>query len=130
MNYNAVIYNILQNDPQVTALVGTKVYPITAEQTATFPYVVFRKKITPINSKGLATCIDDVEVEINVVDESPDDADNISREIRDSLDNTKPGIVEGITVSSIQFVEQGYEMYDDEQDIYIVPSRYQLRIIK
>ena len=40
MQIGKSIYNILANDSDVSALVGTRIFPNVAPQTTTFPFII------------------------------------------------------------------------------------------
>ena len=46
---NKYIYNILNSDKELNKLVGKKIYPIVAEESTTFPFIVVRR--TNINTE-------------------------------------------------------------------------------
>lgn len=55
------IYNILSNDESVTDIVGAKIYPMVADVSTTFPFIVYRKaSYTPTYTKDGITSKDGV----------------------------------------------------------------------
>jgi len=40
---NKYIYNILSNDEIIKGYVSNKIYPLVAEESTTFPFIIFRK---------------------------------------------------------------------------------------
>lgn len=127
-NYSNIIYNILSNDAGVAALVGDRIYPVLAHQEAAFPFIVYRKKIDPDDVKGVVNKQDTLTIEISVVSKKLDEADNIQQVVRAALDNTTPGSLEGFTVGKIHFVTQDMELYDMDENLYIIPSSYKVKI--
>lgn len=49
ISVNKYIYNILNSDKELNRLVGKKIYPIVAEESTTFPFIVVRR--TNINTE-------------------------------------------------------------------------------
>ena len=49
ISVNKYIYNILNSDKELNKLVGKKIYPIVAEESTTFPFIVVRR--TNINTE-------------------------------------------------------------------------------
>jgi len=128
MNYNAIIYTILSGTAAVTALVGTKIYPVTIDQDQGAPAIAFRKSVTPVDTKGNATKIDNIEIEINIVADDPDEADDIAREVRTALDNRPQQTVSGYTVSRIQFLSQLPKVYSADENLYMIPLKFGVKV--
>jgi len=129
MNYNEVIYGILSNSPNIVAAVNKRVYPVTIAQNKDYPAVAFTKRIEPVNTKGARNKIEDVMIILYCVSNNLDQADEIAQMIRTSLDRLDKLSVSGIKVSSITFVGQDHEQYDQELNVYLVPLTYKIRII-
>ena len=43
ISVNKHIYSLLKEDESLRELVGEKIYPIVAEETVTYPFVIFTK---------------------------------------------------------------------------------------
>lgn len=127
-NYNEVIYDMLSNAAAITALVSTRIYPVVIDQDQGTPAIAFRKSITPTNTKGNETKVDNVEVELNVIATTPDAADTICQEIRTVLDNQNQATIAGFVVTRIQFNEQMPESYAAEENLFLIPIKYSMKI--
>lgn len=129
MNYNNIIYQLLSSSTDITAAVGSRIYPVTIAQNKDYPAVAFTKRIEPVNTKGMSNKIEDVMVNMYCVSDDLDQADTIAQMIRSVLDRYSQGVITEIKVSSITFVGQDHEQYDQELNVYLVPLTYKIRII-
>ena len=95
------IYNILSNAAPLTALVGTKIYPVSAPQTTAFPFVVYSiggGNVT--DQKDGSSPIDDNGLEIDCYAKSYRDAHGVANAIRTALDDYS-GTAAGIVIRRI-----------------------------
>ncbi len=110
---------LLSNSGEVTKLVGSKVFPIVANEGTTFPFIVYRRtNYTPASNKDYTSEI--VGVEINILSQKYDEAVNIADVVATSLDRKETNFIEDIKITNISedyiedtFVERIY------LDIYI-----------
>jgi hypothetical protein len=110
---------LLSNSGEVTELVGSKVFPIVANEGTTFPFIVYRRtNYTPASNKDYTSEI--VGVEINILSQKYDEAVNIADVVATSLDRKETNFIEDIKITNISedyiedtFVERIY------LDIYI-----------
>lgn len=110
---------LLSNSGEVTKLVGSKVFPIVANEGTTFPFIVYRRtNYTPASNKDFTNEI--VGVEINILSQKYDEAVNIADVVATSLDRKETNFIEDIKITNISedyiedtFVERIY------LDIYI-----------
>lgn len=110
---------LLSNSGEVTELVGSKVFPIVANEGTTFPFIVYRRtNYTPASNKDYTSEI--VGVEINILSQKYDEAVNIADVVATSLDHKETNFIEDIKITNISedyiedtFVERIY------LDIYI-----------
>jgi hypothetical protein len=127
MNEGKAIYSILTSDSDVSAIVGTRVYPQIAAQGAAFPFVVYLiNDLTPSDTKSGVSTLDEVRYEVLAIAETYAEAADLNEKIRTALDRYT-GTVAGIVVDSIQFTELETD-YDDASETYLANSEYILRI--
>ena len=127
MNEGKAIYSILTSDSDVSAIVGTRVYPQIAAQGAAFPFVVYLiNDITPSDTKSGVSTLDEVRYEVLAVSETYAEAADLNEKVRTALDRYT-GTVAGIVVDSIQFTELETD-YDDKAEVYIANSEYIIRV--
>ena len=127
MNEGKAIYSILTSDSDVSAIVGTRVYPQIAAQGAAFPFVVYLiNDLTPSDTKSGVSTLDEVRYEVLAIAETYAEAADLNEKIRTALDRYT-GTVSGVVIDSIQFTELEVD-FDDNSETYIVNSEYVIRV--
>lgn len=82
------IYEILKNDTDVAAVVGTKIYPNIVGQTKDLPFISYQKISTvPSNTKQTISTLDNYRFQISSFSESYDTAVDLAKKVRTALDN-------------------------------------------
>lgn len=127
MNEGKAIYSILTNDSDVSALIGTRVYPQVAAQDAAFPFVVYvLQDNTPSDTKSGVSTLDEIRYDIVAAAETYSQLTDLTEKIRTALDRYT-GTVEGVVVDSIQFTELDVDN-DPATETFVSSSEYILRI--
>ena len=127
MNEGKAIYSILTNDSDVSALIGTRVYPQVAAQGAAFPFVVYvLQDNTPSDTKSGVSTLDEIRYDIVAAAETYSQLTDLTEKIRTALDRYT-GTVSGIVVDSIQFTELDVDN-DPATETFVSSSEYILRI--
>lgn len=127
MNEGKAIYSILTNDSDVSALIGTRVYPQVAAQGAAFPFVVYvLQDNTPSDTKSGVSTLDEIRYDIVAAAETYSQLTDLTEKIRTALDRYT-GTVEGVVVDSIQFTELDVDN-DPSTETFVSSSEYILRI--
>ncbi len=127
MNEGKAIYSILTNDSDVSALIGTRVYPQVAAQGAAFPFVVYvLQDNTPSDTKSGVSTLDEIRYDIVAAAETYTALSSLTERIRLALDRYS-GTVSGIVVDSIQFTELDVDN-DPATETFVSSSEYILRI--
>lgn len=128
------LYNILSNAAGVTAIVSTRIYPDTAPQGSTLPYVVYSAiSSVPQNTKDVPAKIDHVRVQIDCYAATTasaagqDIAEALSEAVRAAIDGIMPGVYGTVVVDGIQF-ENENSAVNEEVDIFRRSADYQIRI--
>lgn len=81
------IYNLLINNTLISSLVGTKVFPLIAENDTTFPFIIYtRENIIPSSGTKDGYTGDLTTVRIDVVSDSYNENLEISNEVRKVLE--------------------------------------------
>ena len=65
ISVNKHIYQLLIADTQLGELVGNKIYPLVAEETVTYPFIIFTKENALLNKEFeifQSSIIDDVQI--------------------------------------------------------------------
>lgn len=127
MNEGKAIYSILTSDSDVSAIVGTRVYPQIAAQGAAFPFVVYVLQDTsPSDTKSGVSTLDEVRYDIVVASETYAEASDLTNKIRTALDRYT-GTVAGVVIDSIQFQDIDADN-DPGTETYLTSSEYIIRV--
>jgi len=87
MNEGKAIYSILTNDSDVSAIIGTKVYPQIAAQGAAFPFVVYvLQDNSPSDTKSGVSTLDEVRYDIVAAAETYSELTDLTEKVRTALD--------------------------------------------
>lgn len=132
MKAGIAIYAILSNRQAVTDLVGTRIYPESAPEGATMPYIVYSiVGNTPTETKE-DTVIDEAQIELFSVDDSYGDCMTLADTVRAAMDriqyeNKQAG--REIDVRSVMYTNETTEVNQD-RDTYVAIQDYTMRISK
>ena len=128
-NTGKALKQILVDDATVKARFGgatTRIYPFMAKQNDAFPYVTYnRSSKDPTLEKDRPSRLDTETWDIHVFDESFDDANDASEEIRTALDGFI-GTKQSVVIDKIVF-ENSFDLYDDTKVHHRV-NQYRVRI--
>ena len=113
MQIGKSIYYILVNDRDVSALVGTRIFPNVAPQTTTFPFIIYDVTgVSPNDTKEGPSTLDTNDVMISCYSETYDEASDLAQKIRVAMDRINEGVYNDETIQSSQF--QSYnDIFDD-----------------
>ena len=127
MTEGKAIYSILTSDSDVSAIVGTRVYPQIAAQGAAFPFVVYVLQDTsPSDTKSGVSTLDEVRYDIVVASETYAEASDLTNKIRTALDRYT-GTVAGVVIDSIQFIDLDADN-DPSTVTFVTSSEYIIRV--
>ena len=127
MTVGKAIYYLLTNASDVTAIVGTRIYPEVAQQNAALPYIVYNvSNNEPSDTKREPSKLDTAEVEVNVFSEKYTQAIDMGVAVRAALDRVK-GTYSGVNVQSIQYINEIID-FDEPQRAYNITADYEVRI--
>lgn len=103
------IYTLLQANSDLVAYVGQKTYPIVAEESTTYPFIIYRRSsLTPASNKDYRS--ESVYMDIFVVTERYATGIDIAELVRDALER---GDYRGTNVEDITLVNASEEYLDD-----------------
>jgi hypothetical protein len=131
MKIGLAIYNILNNDTDVAALVSTKIFPNVAKQGTAFPFIVYQTTdVEPNDTKDGVSTLDSNGFEVLCFAESYSAAVGLAQKVRIALDR-KSGTYNTVKVQSIQFnsVDEDFEIKGDGRGIYVQTLSFDLRQI-
>ena len=105
------LYTLLSGHAPLTAIIGTKLFPVEAPQGKENPMVIYGITGTqPQETKSSVSTEDWVTVEIVSYSNDYDQSQQIAKEVRNALDK-KSGVIAGNTISDIVFqdFEDGWD---------------------
>lgn len=86
ISINKHIFSILTSDKSLKELVGTKIFPIVADDDVKFPYIILeRTSITPYTYKG-GVGYDKATFQIKIADSDYINTINIAEKVRELLE--------------------------------------------
>ena len=123
-----VLYSILSNDTNISAIVGTKIYPFLAIEDVVYPSIVYTiEGVDPTQTDDGVSILDVNSANIEIYSEDLSENETLSKYVRNALDRYK-GTVEGIEVQSISFRSEGGG-YADADRVYLKIQDYSLRMV-
>lgn len=131
MKSGLAIYNILSNDADVSALVGTRIFPNVAKNKTQFPFIIYDVDgESPTDDKDGVSTLDTDSAMVSGYSKTYAEASDLALKIRTALDRVK-GTFGGVVVQSIQY--GGYnDLFDDDsgdEGIYRKALDFKIRII-
>lgn len=110
ISVNKYIYQLLSEDAGLNELVGTKIYPLIAEESTTFPFIIFKRTnlITNYTKDGCAG--DEVEFAVQVAAQDYFTTVAIMERVRQILELHRDNYFKTIRLSSVteDFIENAY----------------------
>ena len=121
------LYSKLSSTTAVTALVSTRIFPESATQDATYPFIVYSVTDTePTDIKDGVSPLDVVSVALMIYAESYAVAIDIAEKVRTALDRMT-GTYDGVNVQSCKFNGQSSGDMHLDKHIFVVEQEYQFR---
>ena len=113
MEIGKSIYNILANTANVSALVGTRIFPNVAPQTTAFPFIIYDVTgVEPTNTKDGVSTLDTNNVMISVYSNTYSEASSLAQLVRIAMDRLPTNTYAGEDIQSSEF--QGYnDIFDN-----------------
>lgn len=133
MSASTIIYSVLSSNASLTGVVGLRIYPQTAPQTTTYPYIVFQNVSTvPTNTKGSTgtSTMDRLRIQVTMVANSQTQIDQIGVLVRSALDYIWQQTISATYVQSITYQSE-VDMFDEgsgQDGLYIKHQDYFLTI--
>ena len=104
------IYNLLANKEELTAQVGKNIYPLVAEESATFPFVIIkRNSVSPIYHK-MGNAQDVATFSIGIVTTSYIQSVELAEIVRNILENYKIAPIQYIRLQDVaeNYIDDAY----------------------
>lgn len=128
MNVLKSIYNILSNDVDVSAVVSTRVYPVTTPQKVANPHITFDLYNTdPTDTKDGASKLDVYYIEVSCFHKEALDCVTLANHCRGALDRFS-GINSGNVIDKIIFEGQDGPYFDHERELFRVDLDVRVRV--
>lgn len=110
ISVNKHIYNLLINDEILNGLVGKKIYPIVAEETVSYPFILFTKESAIANYTKDLLMYDTVTISIAIAATNYSQTVEIAERVRQILENRRDDYFYNILFDSVteDFVEDAY----------------------
>lgn len=83
---NKYIYNILSNDEIIKGYVSNKIYPLVAEESTTFPFIIFRKNNIQTEYTKDGRTFDIVDFSVTVVANDYITTVDVSERVRELIE--------------------------------------------
>ena len=131
MQIGRAIYNILSNDSNVSARVGTKIFPNKIQIDNKMPAIVYQVVTTsPSNTKNGASNLDVISVDITAFALTYNDANLLAVDIRNALDyQYTDTTISGIDLQHISFqgLSDEYDESFGDHGIHYIVMEFEIR---
>ena len=110
ISVNKHIYNLLINDEILNGMVDKKIYPLVAEESVTYPFIIFTKESAMANyTKDLLT-YDTVTISVAIAATNYSQTVEIAERVRQILENRRDDYFYNILFVFVteDFVEDAY----------------------
>lgn len=110
ISVNKYIYQLLISDEKLKELVGNKIYPLVAEESVTYPFIIFTKENAFANyTKDLLT-YDTVNISVAIAAVNYFQTVEIAERVRQILENHRDGYFYNILLDNVteDFAEDTY----------------------
>lgn len=114
-----VIYKLLDTN-ELNAKLKNKKYPLIADTTTTFPFLIYRRS-NVFSNKNKDYSNESVTVEVLIISDKYKEGIEIAELTRSAIEG-KNGTIEGIEIEDI-IMEDSYEEYIDDSFIQVLNFR-------
>lgn len=129
MNAGRAVYEILSNDTDLSAIVGSRIYPEVAPEDVTTPFVVYSiQSVEPIRVKNSTSTLDVANFEVYTSSADYAEAMDINDAIRTAMER-RAGNFSGVAIDSIEYIDENVVMDPDSRE-YVSELRFRLRIAR
>ena len=107
---NKHIYQLLSNDSLLTSMVGKKIYPLVAEESVTYPFVIFTKESVNGNYTKDFLQYDTVTISVAIAANNYYETVNIAERVRAILENHRDSYFLSVLLDNVteEFLEDAY----------------------
>ena len=123
-----LIYGRLSTASNITAIIGTNIYPDITPQNVDYPFIVYSIiDSNPVDFKDGQSNLEEIDLQIDVYTQNYDTTQNLSNLIRNRLDRFV-GTLEGVEVQSIKYVRQSSQVFNAELSVYWVSIDFMIKM--
>lgn len=110
ISVNKHIYQLLINDTILNELVGKKIYPLVAEESVTYPFIIFTKETAFGNYSKDLLMYDTANISVAIAAVNYFQTVQIAERVRQILENYRDGYFYNILLENVSedFVEDTY----------------------
>jgi len=113
-----LIYARLSTASNITAIIGTNIYPDITPQNVDYPFIVYSIiNSNPVDFKDGQSNLEEIDLQIDVYTQNYDTTQNLANLIRNRLDRFI-GTVEGVEVQSIKYMSSDSQVYNADLNVY------------
>jgi hypothetical protein len=123
-----LIYGRLSTASNITAIIGTNIYPDITPQNVDYPFIVYSIiDSSPVDFKDGQSNLEEIDLQIDVYTQNYDTTQNLANLIRNRLDRFV-GTVEGVEVQTIKYVRQSSQVFNAELSVYWVSIDFMIKM--
>lgn len=110
ISVNKHIYNLLINDEILNGMVSKKIYPLIAEESVTYPFIIFTKESAMANYTKDLLMYDTVTISVAIAATNYIQTVEIAERVRQILENRRDDYFYNILFDEVteDFVEDAY----------------------
>jgi NAD-dependent SIR2 family protein deacetylase len=123
-----LIYGRLSSASNITAIIGTNIYPDITPQNVDYPFIVYSIiDSNPVDFKDGQSNLEEIDLQIDVYTQNYDTTQNLANLIRNRLDRFV-GTLEGVEVQTIKYVRQSSQVFNAELSVYWVSIDFMIKM--
>jgi hypothetical protein len=123
-----LIYGRLSTASNITAIIGSNIYPDITPQNVDYPFIVYSIiDSNPVDFKDGQSNLEEIDLQIDVYTQNYDTTQNLANLIRNRLDRFV-GTVEGVEVQTIKYVRQSSQVFNAELSVYWVSIDFMIKM--
>jgi hypothetical protein len=123
-----LIYSRLSTASNITAIIGSNIYPDITPQNVDYPFIVYSIiDSSPVDFKDGQSNLEEIDLQIDVYTQNYDTTQNLSNLIRNRLDRFV-GTLEGVEVQTIKYVRQSSQVFNAELSVYWVSIDFMIKM--
>ena len=108
ISINKHIYNILSNDSTIKEYVGNKIFPMIAEESTTFPFIIYRKNTIQTEYTKDGRVFDIADISITVVANDYITTVNVAERIRELIEWNKEFADARMISNTDEYIDNAY----------------------